>query len=302
MPRRRSRSWAPPTATTDHSCGLGSPVRAAGTGRTRRTGAAFGEAHGLPEYSNRKVECDDMRAWEFAAVAAAWRQRHLSWTGVGNRLRVDDLWRRDPVPGLRPPRRDIPWTRPWSLPPRALARAIRCAARAARRPGEPRCAASPRPSWAIWNAPAPCCGARPARPPGAGAGAGALRAGRGRCGAGDARPDRPDETLESTRQVPAAAWRPGHAAHARLLHARRLLLLAGPTTPPSPSPAGTRRAARRRAGGACLAAAGIALRRLQAEPARPALAQARTARAHPARLPQARPTRFPVYLRPRRPG
>ena len=30
---------------------------------------AFGEAHGLPEYSNRKVECDDMRAWEFAAVA-----------------------------------------------------------------------------------------------------------------------------------------------------------------------------------------------------------------------------------------
>ena len=50
--------------------GLGSPVRAAGTGRTRRAGArAFGEAHGLPEYSNRKVECDDMRAWEFAAVA-----------------------------------------------------------------------------------------------------------------------------------------------------------------------------------------------------------------------------------------
>lgn len=30
---------------------------------------AFGEAHGLPEYSNRKVACDEMQAWEFVAVA-----------------------------------------------------------------------------------------------------------------------------------------------------------------------------------------------------------------------------------------
>ena len=67
--------------------------------------------------------------------------------------------------------------------------------------------------------------ARPRVPPGAGAGAGALRAGRSRRGAGDARPGLADETLESTRQALLRHGDLANAAHARLLHARRLLLL-----------------------------------------------------------------------------
>ena len=148
---------------------------------------------------------------------------------------------------------------------------------AARRPaGAGCCAASPWPSWAIWNAPAPCC-ARPARSARSRSWRGRVASGRGRCGAGDARPDWPDETLESTRQALLRHGDLANAAHARLLHARRLLLgraddaavaIAGWDQAPLPAAARAVHA---------LAAAGIALRRLQAEPARLALAQARTA-------------------------
>ena len=90
--------------------------------------------------------------------------------------------------------------------------------------------------------------------------------------------DWPDETLESTRQALLRHGDLANAAHARLLHARRLLLLgraddaavaiAGWDQAPLPAAARAVHA---------LAAAGIALRRLQAEPARLALAQARAA-------------------------
>ena len=68
MPRPLSRSSAPPTATTDPSWGWDHPSVPPELAEHAEL-ARFGEAHGLPEYSNRKVECDDMRAWEFAAVA-----------------------------------------------------------------------------------------------------------------------------------------------------------------------------------------------------------------------------------------
>ena len=67
--RPLSRSSAPPTATTDPSCGAGITRPCRRNWPNTPSWRAFGEAHGLPEYSNRKVECDDMRAWEFAAVA-----------------------------------------------------------------------------------------------------------------------------------------------------------------------------------------------------------------------------------------
>lgn len=51
---------------------------------------AFGEAHGLPEYSNRKVECDDMRAWEFAAVAM--RLGGASGTYRGQASETASVW------------------------------------------------------------------------------------------------------------------------------------------------------------------------------------------------------------------
>ena len=108
--------------------------------------------------------------------------------------------------------------------------------------------------------------------------------------------DWPDETLESTRQALLRHGDLANAAHARLLHARRLLLLgraddaavaiAGWDQAPLPAAARAVHA---------LAAAGIALRRLQAEPARLALAQAGPPRAHPASTRcRPRPTRFPV--------
>ena len=135
-----------------------------------------------------------------------------------------------------------------------------------------RCVASPWPSWATWNAPAPCAAARSAR----------SRSWRARCELAEADvalamrdPDWPDETLESTRQALLRHGDLANAAHARLLHARRLLLgraddaavaIAGWDQAPLPAAARAVHA---------LAAAGIALRRLQAEPARLALAQAR---------------------------
>lgn len=51
---------------------------------------AFGEAHGLPEYSNRKVECDDMQAWEFAAVAM--RLGGASGTYRGQASETASVW------------------------------------------------------------------------------------------------------------------------------------------------------------------------------------------------------------------
>ena len=145
---------------------------------------------------------------------------------------------------------------------------------------------------------------RAARPPGAGAGAGALRVGRGRCGAGDARPGL---ARRNAGIHPAGLLRHGdlaNAAHARLLHARRLLLLgraddaavaiAGWDQAPLPAAARAVHA---------LAAAGIALRRLQAEPARLALAQARTAaRASGIDSLQAEADTLSRLPRPRRPG
>ena len=116
--------------------------------------------------------------------------------------------------------------------------------------------------------------------------------------------DWPDETLESTRQALLRHGDLANAAHARLLHARRLLLLgraddaavaiAGWDQAPLPAAARAVHA---------LAAAGIALRRLQAEPARLALAQAGPPRANPvsARC-KPRPMRCRACWRPRRPG
>ena len=167
--------------------------------------------------------------------------------------------------------------------------------------GDPRwrCAASPWPSWAIWNAPARC-GARPFRPE--------QELARARCELAEADValamrdlDWPDETLESTRQALLRHGDLANAAHARLLHARRLLLgraddaavaIAGWDQAPLPPPRGR-----------CMpAAAGIALRRLQAEPARLALAQARTAaRASGIDSLQAEADTL-SRLRPRRPG
>ena len=130
-----------------------------------------------------------------------------------------------------------------------------------------RCVASPWPSWATWNAPAPCCGAARAFRP-------EQELARARCELAEADValamrdlDWPDETLESTRQALLRHGDLANAAHARLLHARRLLLLGRATTPPSPSRAGIRRRCPPPRGRCMPAAAGIALRRLQAEPA-----------------------------------
>ena len=88
-----------------------------------------------------------------------------------------------------------------------------------------RCVASPWPSWATWNAPAPCCGAARAFRP-------EQELARARCELAEADValamrdlDWPDETLESTRQALLRHGDLANAAHARLLHARRLLLL-----------------------------------------------------------------------------
>ena len=221
---------------------------------------------------------------------------------------MDDLWRRDPVPGLRPPRRDIPWTRPWPPPPALAAGDPLDALHHVALRGDP-------PALALRGIALAQLGdlerarallrraARAFRPE--------QELARARCELAEADValamrdlDWPDETLESTRQALLRHGDLANAAHARLLHARRLLLLgraddaavaiAGWDQAPLPAAARAVHA---------LAAAGIALRRLQAEPARLALAQAGPPRANPvsARC-KPRPMRCRACWRPRRPG
>ena len=81
---------APPTATTDHSCGAGitRPCRRnwPNTPNWRAPSAKPMDC----QYSNRKVECDDMRAWEFAAVAM--RLGGASGTYRGQASETASVW------------------------------------------------------------------------------------------------------------------------------------------------------------------------------------------------------------------
>ena len=294
MPRRRSDRGHHQQRRRIIPVGLGSPSVPPELAEHAELARAFGEAHGLPEYSNRKVECDDMRAWEFAAVALGGASGHLSWTGVGNRLRVDDLWRRDPVPGLRPPRRDIPWTRPGHRRPRA--RLGRSAERATMSRGDP-------PALALRGIALAQLGdlerarallrraARSAR----------SRSWRGRVAIG------PDVAL-AMRDLdwptkrwnppagPAAAWRPGQC---------RPCPAAACAAPAAAGPGRRRRRRHRRLGRRCPPPARCMPCRRRHRPAPPAepaggWPSPAAARAHPASTRcRPRPTRFP---RPRRPG